>query len=364
MTLLKPYSLGPLTLPNRVIMAPMTRNRAPGNVPTDLMATYYRQRASAGLIITEATQVDPRGRGYPNTPGIHSDAQVEAWQRITDTVHAAGGRIFLQLWHVGRVSHHSYQPDADDGQPLAPSPVRLDEGQAFTATGEMDDFAAPRALTTEEVQEVVEQFRRGAANAQRAGFDGVEIHGANGYLIDQFLQTGTNRRTDRYGGSVENRSRFALEVVDAVTDVWDSGRVGIRLSPGSTFNGMHDDDPQETFGFLATQLNAYGLAYVHVAENDPVEGEPAGRVVRPHYDGTLMVAGGYDRERGEEALTEGGADLVAFARRFLANPDLPRRFAEDAPLNAWDEDTFYGGDAEGYTDYPTLDEAQRAPTAA
>jgi N-ethylmaleimide reductase len=360
MKLLSPYAMGPLSLPNRVIMAPMTRNRAPGNVPTDLMATYYRQRASAGFIITEATQVDPRGRGYPNTPGIHSDEQVEAWRTITDAVHAAGGRIVLQLWHVGRVSHTSYH---DGRKPLAPSPVRLDT-DGFTQDGQMAPHTEPRALTTDEVRDVVEQFRHGAVNARRAGFDGVEIHGANGYLIDQFLQTGTNQRTDRYGGSVENRTRFALEVVDAVTSEWDEERVGIRLSPGSSFNGMHDDDPHETFRSLSEALNDRPLAYVHVAENDPVDGQPAGRLIRPHYDGTLIVAGDYDRERGEQTLQDGHADLVAFARPFLANPDLPRRFAEGAPLNDWDPDTFYGGDADGYTDYPTLDDVQREEAAA
>jgi len=360
MKLLSSYDLGPLTLPNRVIMAPMTRNRAPGAVPTDLMATYYRQRATAGLIITEATQVHPRGQGYPNTPGIHSDEQVDAWQAVTNAVHDAGGRIFLQLWHVGRVSHTSYH---DGRPPLAPSPVPL-EADGFTKDGQMEPHSRPRAVTTDEVQEIVEQYRRGAANARRAGFDGVEIHGANGYLIDQFLQTGTNRRTDRYGGSVENRTRFALEVVEAVTDEWGDEQVGIRLSPGSTFNDMYDATPHETFGYLADQLNAAPLAYVHVAENDPVDGAPAGRLLRPHYDGTLMVAGGYDRERAEETLQEGHADLVAFARRFLANPDLPRRFAETAPLNDWDPDTFYGGDEEGYIDYPTLDEQDAAAPAA
>ena len=360
MKLLSPYAMGPLSLPNRVIMAPMTRNRAPGNVPTDLMATYYRQRASAGFIITEATQVHPRGRGYPNTPGIHSDEQVEAWRTITDAVHAAGGRILLQLWHMGRVSHTSYH---DGRKPLAPSPVRLD-ADGFTQDGQMAPHTEPRALTTDEVRDVVEQFRHGAVNARRAGFDGVEIHGANGYLIDQFLQTGTNQRTDRYGGSVENRTRFALEVVDAVTSEWDEERVGIRLSPGSSFNGMHDDDPHETFRSLSEALNDRPLAYVHVAENDPVDGQPAGRLIRPHYDGTLIVAGDYDRERGEQTLQDGHADLVAFARRFLANPDLPRRFAEGAPLNDWDPDTFYGGDADGYTDYPTLDDVQREEAAA
>ena len=360
MKLLSSYDLGSLTLPNRVLMAPMTRNRAPGHVPTDLMATYYRQRASAGLIITEATQVHPRGRGYPNTPGIHSDEQVEGWKAITDAVHDAGGRIFLQLWHVGRVSHASYQPDDDGGRPLAPSAIQLEEGEAFTADGQMEPFTEPRALATEEVPEIVEQYRRGAANAKQAGFDGVEIHGANGYLIDQFLATGTNQRTDRYGGSLENRARFLFEVVDAVTGEWDDDRVGLRLSPGSSFNGMHDDDPAETFGFVAEHLNAYDLAYVHVAENDPIDGEPARRIVRPRYDGSLVVAGGYDREAGEEVLQSGEADLVAYARHFLANPDLPARFAQNAPLNDWDRDTFYGGDAEGYTDYPTLDETEEA----
>ena len=359
MNLLTPYALGPLTLPNRVVMAPMTRNRALGNVPTDLMATYYRQRAAAGLIITEATQVHPRGRGYPNTPGIHSNEQVDAWAKIVDAVHAAGGRIFLQLWHVGRVSHHSYH---DGGSPLAPSAIQLTEGQAFTAEGHMEPFSEPRVLTTDEVEAIVEQFRHGAANARRAGFDGVEIHGANGYLIDQFLATGTNKRTDRYGGSLENRLRFALEVTEAVVEEWSDERVGIRLSPGSQFNGMHDDAPVETFGTLGERLNDYPLAYVHVAENDPVDGHPAGSVLRPTYDGTLIVAGEYDRESGEAALASGRADLVAYARAFLANPDLPRRFLENAPLNEPDPDTFYGGDATGYTDYPTLD--AQTPVAA
>jgi N-ethylmaleimide reductase len=352
--LLSSYSLGALTLPNRVLMAPMTRNRAPGHVPNDLMAQYYRQRASAGLIITEATQVHPRGRGYPNTPGIHSAEQVEGWEQVTDAVHAAGGRIVLQLWHVGRVSHTSYH---DGGPPLAPSPVRLDEGEAFTADGQTAPFSMPRALTTSEVETTVKLYRQGAENARRAGFDGVEIHGANGYLIDQFLQTGTNRRADRYGGSLENRMRFLFEVVEAVTEVWDENRVGLRLSPGSTFNGMHDDDPVETFGTVAERLNDYALAYLHVAENDPIDGQPARHLVRPRYDGTLVVAGGYDRASGERVLQDGEADLVAYARHFLANPDLPRRFAQDAPLNDWDRSTFYGGGADGYVDYPTLEEA-------
>lgn len=355
MKLLDPYALGSLELPNRVIMAPMTRNRAEGTIPNDLMATYYGQRASAGLIITEATQVTPKGQGYPNTPGIHSDEQVEGWQRITEAVHAEGGHIFLQLWHVGRISHPSYH----DGElPVAPSAVAPD-AEGFTANGDMEPHPTPRALETEEIPEIVEQYRRGAENAKRAGFDGVEIHGANGYLIDQFLESGTNHRTDRYGGSVENRARFLIEVVEAVLSVWDSERVGLRLSPGSSFNDMHDDNPRETFGYVARELNRYNLAYVHVAENSDLDGERPHHLIRDHYDGTLIVAGEYDRTSGEETLQEGSTDLVAYARLFLANPDLPRRFKEDAPLNDWDRDTFYGGGEEGYTDYPTLDELKK-----
>jgi N-ethylmaleimide reductase len=354
--LLEPYALGALTVPNRIIMAPMTRNRAPTTVPTDLMATYYRQRASAGAIITEATQVTPMGQGYPNTPGIHSQEQIGAWRRITDTVHDAGGRILLQLWHVGRISHSSFH---NGDAPVAPSVIQP-EGQTFTADGRQVPFETPRALRTEEIATVVEQYRQGAENAQAAGFDGVEIHGANGYLIDQFLQSGTNRRTDRYGGSVENRARFLLKVTDAVTDVWGADRVGVRLSPGGTFNDMHDDDPAATFSYAAEQLEAFNLAYLHVVENELPDGTAVSAFMRDAYDGPLIVAGGYDRASGEQALQEDRADLIGYARYFLANPDLPKRFALDAPLNDWDESTFYGGDAEGYIDYPTLDEAHEA----
>lgn len=351
--LLEPYALGPLTLPNRVVMAPMTRNRAKGTIPNDLMTTYYRQRAKAGLIITEATQVTPMGQGYPNTPGIHSDAQVDGWRRITEAVHEAGGRIFLQLWHVGRISHSSFH---DGARPVAPSTLKP-EGTTFTADGNQVPYETPRALDTEEVPAVVDQYRQGAANAKAAGFDGVEIHGANGYLIDQFLQSGTNQRTDRYGGSTENRARFLLEVTEAVTDVWDADRVGVRLSPGGTFNDMHDDDPMVTFGYAAERLSAFDLAYLHAVENELPDGPSVSKFMRGAYDGTLIVAGGYDRESGEEALRQGRADLIGYARYFLANPDLPRRFALDAPLNEWNPSTFYGGGAEGYTDYPTLEEA-------
>ena len=350
MKLLETYTLGNLELPNRILMAPMTRNRATDTVPTDLMATYYEQRAGAGLIITEATQVTPMGQGYPNTPGIHSQAQIDGWKRITDAVHKTGGRIFLQLWHVGRISHPSFH---GGDLPVAPSAVRP-EGQTFTADGSMEPFVTPRALETDEVAEVVAQFRQGAQNAKAASFDGVEIHGANGYLLDQFLQTGTNKRTDRYGGSAENRSRLLLEVTEAVLEVWDSGRVGVRLSPGGTFNDMSDENPQETFRYVAGALSGYDLAYVHGVEQHLGE-TSASELLRNAYSGALVMAGGYERDSGEEVLQAGRADLIAYARLFLANPDLPERFAQDAPPNDWDQETFYGGGAKGYTDYPTLE---------
>ncbi len=349
MNLFNSYTLGNLELPNRVLMAPMTRNRATDTLPTDLMATYYQQRAGAGLIITEATQVTSMGQGYPNTPGIHTQAQVRGWKRITDAVHEAGGRIFLQLWHVGRISHPSFH---GGDLPVAPSAIRP-EGQTFTADGSVAPFVEPRALETDELAEVVAQFRQGAANAKAAGFDGVEVHGANGYLLDQFLQTGTNQRTDHYGGSLANRARLLLEVTETVLEVWNAGRVGVRLSPGGTFNDMSDDNPQETFSYVASALNRYGLAYVHGVEAD-LGKVSASALLRDTCDGTLVMAGGYDRDSGEQALQENRADFIAYARLFLANPDLPERFEQDAPLNDWHQETFYGGGAEGYTDYPTL----------
>jgi len=354
MKLLSSYTLGDLTLPNRVLMGPMTRNRAPGTVPTEMMATYYEQRASAGLIISEATQVTPLGQGYPATPGIHSDEQIAAWKKITDTVHEAGGRIFLQLWHVGRISHSSFH---DGNRPVAPSPL-TPEGETMTATGDMAPFEEPRALATGELPEIIEQFRHGAVCAKKAGFDGVEVHGANGYLLDQFLQSSTNHRSDRYGGSIENRARLLLEVTDAVIDVWGADRVGVRLSPGGSFNSMHDDDPHETWTYAAEQLAARDVVYLHTIEAALDDGTQASSLVRNAFGGTHIVCGGYDRASGEEALQEGRADLMAYARYFLANPDLPRRFAEGAPLNAWDTDTFYGGGEAGYIDYPTLEEVE------
>ena len=355
--LFTPIQIGPLALPNRVVMAPMTRNRAgAGNVPGALAADYYRQRASAGLIVTEATQVSPQGVGYPGTPGIHDDLQVAGWRRVTDAVHAAGGRIFLQLWHVGRISHPSLQPDGV--LPVAPSAIAA-KGDAFTASGPQP-FVTPRALETAEIPGIVAQFQNGARLAQAAGFDGVEIHGANGYLIDQFLRDGTNHRTDRYGGNLQNRARFLLEVTEAVAGVWGPERVGVRLSPQSDFNDMHDSDPRATFGHAALALAPFGLAYLHIVE--PVgalpEGTPRlGPDLKEAFGGQLMVNGGYTRPLAEAALARGEADLVSFGSSFLANPDLPLRLARNAPLNAPEPATFYGGTERGYTDYPALDDA-------
>jgi N-ethylmaleimide reductase len=351
-TLFSPVQVGPYALPNRIVMAPMTRNRAgAGNVPTDLMTLYYTQRSSAGLIVTEATQVAQEGQGYISTPGIHSDAQVEGWRKVTGSVHARGGKIFLQLWHVGRVSHTLFQPDG--GAPVAPSAILL-EGQTFTPEGPKP-FSAPRALETSEIPGVVAQFADGARKALEAGFDGVEIHGANGYLIDQFLRDGTNRRTDVYGGPVENRARFLLEVTEAVGGVWGADRVGVRLSPTGTFNGMSDSDPARTFGYATRELDRFGLAYLHVVE--PI-GSPepwVGPLLREAFRGPFILNGGFNRETANAALAEGKADLISFGSLYLANPDLPERFAEGAPLNTPDQKTFYGGDHRGYTDYPTRD---------
>ncbi|MDX2212724.1 MAG: alkene reductase [Oculatellaceae cyanobacterium bins.114] len=342
LNLFSPVKLGRYELPNRIVMAPLTRNRAgAGLVPTEMNATYYVQRASAGLIVTEATQVSPQGMGYPNTPGIYSPEQVEGWRLVTEAVHQQGGRIFLQLWHVGRISDPSLQPDG--GLPVAPSAIAA------------KDHVTPRALDIEEIPGIVEAYRQGAANALAAGFDGVEIHGANGYLIDQFLQDSTNHRTDAYGGAIENRARFMLEVVEAVTGVWGADRVGIRLSPNGTFNDMADSDPTATFTYAVKALNPYNLAYLHLVEPRTGDQNDLGApYFRPIFDGTLISAGGYDRDMGNEAIAKGDADLIAYGRWFISNPDLPNRFASDAPLNPYDRDTFYGGDAKGYIDYPTL----------
>lgn len=354
--LLTPVQLGPYTLPNRIVMAPLTRNRAGANLaPTALNAEYYTQRASAGLIISEASQISPQGMGYPNTPGIYSAEQVEGWKLVTKAVHEAGGRIFLQLWHVGRISHSSLQPGG--ALPVAPSAIAA-AGEAATYEG-MVPFETPHALEIEEIAGIVEDYRKAAQNAMDAGFDGVEIHAANGYLIDQFLQDSTNQRTDAYGGSIENRTRFLLEVTEAVVGVWGGDRVGVRLAPTGTFNDMAGSQRAETFSYAVQSLNRFGLAYLHLVEPradlNPPAPELTSGYFRSLFEGTIISAGGYDRDSGNEALEAGDADLIAYGRWFISNPDLPQRFALNAELNEYDRSSFYGGDERGYIDYPTLE---------
>ena len=350
-----PLDLRGLPLPNRIIMSPMTRSRAgEGDVPQDLNVEYYRQRASAGLIITEATQVSPEGKGYPRTPGIYSDAQVAGWRKVTDAVHAAGGRIFLQLWHVGRISH----PLNNGGlRAVAPSAIQA-EGQMFTVQEGLQDFAVPEALTTEEVEGVVKEYGHGAAGAKAAGFDGVELHAGQGYLPMQFLSPNANQRDDKYGGAAANRVRFAAEALEAMVDVFGAERVGIRIAPGNTFNDMRDENPVETYTTLLQTIKPLDIAYIHVVNPPPpmsykVPDDIAG-LVRSHYDGVLIRNGGYSQETGEAALKAGEADAIAYGKLFLANPDLPARFAQNAPLNEWDMETFYTPGPKGYTDYPAL----------
>lgn len=359
--LFAPTTLGGLRLSNRMVMAPLTRSRAsqPGDVPDASNAAYYAQRATAGLIVTEATQVSPQGKGYVATPGIHSAEQVAGWRLVTDAVHAAGGRIVLQLWHVGRISHPELQPDGD--LPVAPSALAPKGVQAFvSAERGMLDIPTPRALLTEELPGLVADFRRGAELAKQAGFDGVELHAANGYLIDQFLRDGTNQRTDAYGGPVVNRMRFPLEVVDALVDVWGADRVGVRISPTGTFGDVSDSDPSGLFTAFASELSQRGLAFLEVVEELFDQDGPApeqallSRTLREIFSGAYIANGGLDAASARRRLSEGSADLVSFGRAFLANPDLPARLAADAPLNKPDPSTFYGGDHRGYTDYPTL----------
>lgn len=360
--LFAPYRLGPLQLNNRFVMAPLTRSRAePGNLPSKMAPTYYAQRADAGLIITEATQAGAGGQGYISTPGLHDAAQTAGWKRVTDAVHRAGGRIFVQLWHVGRISHPAFRGGE---QPVAPSALAPRGVTTYTPEGEQP-VPTPRALALHEIAAIVDEFRAAARLAQAAGFDGVEVHGANGYLLDQFLEDGTNRRTDAYGGPVENRARLLFEVVAAVTDVWGSERVGVRLSPGGSFNDMRDSDPQETFGYVVRRLARLNLAYLHLIEPAAAPDRPdapdlSARFFRPLYPGTLIVAGGYTLERARAVTEAGLADLVAFGQLYIANPDLVERFRQGAPLNAPDPKTFYGGDAQGYIDYPALEETQLA----
>ncbi|UIN19927.1 alkene reductase [Herbaspirillum frisingense] len=354
--LFKPVQLGAVQLQNRIVMAPLTRSRAQaGDVPTPVAAEYYAQRASAGLIIAEATQISPQGKGYAWTPGIYDQAQVAGWKKITDAVHAKGGRIFLQLWHVGRISHPDLQPG--HALPVAPSAVKP-EGNAFTETG-FKPFVEPRALELSELPALVEQYKTAAQLAIQAGFDGVEIHAANGYLLDQFLRDKTNQRTDAYGGSIENRARLLLEVVAAVTSVVPSERVGIRLSPISPANDIADSDPKALFSYVVQQLNRYKLVYLHVVEG--ATGGPrevAGgfdlQVLRDLFQGIYIANNGYDLEMAAKARQGNRADLVAFGRPFIANPDLVERFKAGAALADFNQATLYGGGAEGYTDYPTM----------
>jgi N-ethylmaleimide reductase len=360
--LFQPLRIGDLTLPNRVVMAPLTRSRAgqPGNIPTPLMAEYYAQRASAGLIIAEATNISEIAMGYALTPGIYTPAQVAGWRLVTDAVHAAGGRMFLQLWHCGRVSHESLHPGR---APVAPSAVPCDECMPFVigpdGKGSQAAATPPRALEPDEIRGTVHDYVRATENALAAGFDGVEIHSANGYLLHQFLASNTNRRQDAYGGNLANRTRLLFEVVAAVTGAAGAARVGVRLSPLFTGHGMADANPAETFGRVAAHLSGVGLAFLHVADTDVMRGAAPKmaeilEIVRQRYPGVLMLNGAYDGARAREALARGQGEAVAFGRPFIANPDLPERLRRGGPYNEPDPATFYGGGARGYTDYPIL----------
>jgi len=346
--LFTPIQLGQYTLTNRIIMAPLTRCRAENNIPTEMNRIYYQQRASAGLIITEGTQISQQGAGYPNTPGIYSHKQVKAWNEITDAVHAKGGRIFLQLWHVGRVSYPGIQPN--DQPPVAPSAIKA-EG----------DYVQPRALEIHDIYDIIQDYKDAAENAMAAGFDGVEVHAANGYLIDQFLRDATNKREDRYGGSYLNRSRFLFEVLEAVVDVWGNDRVGVRLSPTNSFNSISDSNPEGLFKYVVEKLNPFNLAYLHVLEgsihstDETIEKSAFNaNSLRDAYTGVYMANNGYNKDSANEAIAKGRADTVSFGDLFISNPDLPERFLKNTALNQTDLDTRYGGDEKGYIDYPML----------
>ena len=360
--------LGPYTLKNRIVLPPLTRSRSsqPGNIPNDLMADYYRQRAGAGFMVTEGTQIEPRGQGYAWTPGIHSPEQVEGWRKVTAAVHAEGGIIFAQLWHVGRVSHNSLQPGG--AAPVAPSAIVADNVKVFVETGPgqgaLTEPSVPRALTTAEVKELVQLYAQAARNALDAGFDGVELHCANGYLVNQFISAHTNRRTDEYGGPLQNRLRFLREVVQAVADVVGKERLGVRFAPlfASTeedrvYLGLVEEDPHETYIEAIKVLEQVGIAYVSLAEADwdnaPELPETFRNDVRSNFSGKILYAGKYTVERGVRVVKAGWGDLIAFGRPFIANPDLPERIAQGWPLNAVDPATMYGGTDKGYTDYPS-----------
>ncbi len=354
--LFSPITLGTISLKNRMVMAPLTRSRAPkdSGVPQAINVTYYEQRATAGLIITEATPISPMGHGYPFLPGIYTQSQVAGWKQVVNAVHAKGSKIILQLWHVGRISHPSLLPH--NGLPVAPSAIKP-AGQLYTYEG-MVDFVAPRALDASELPAIVADYVHATKCALAAGFDGVEIHAANGYLLDQFLRDGTNKREDNYGGSIENRARLLMEVTKAVIAVAGSDKVGVRLSPINPFNDIEDSSPQALFNFVATSLNQFNLAYLHVVEGGIGDAGETGSfdflALRKHFNNAYMANLGYDKARGNAAIASGQADVIAFGVPFIANPDLVERYRTDAPLNAADEASFYGGTEKGYTDYPFL----------
>ena len=360
--LFEPYQLGPITLSNRTVMAPLTRNRAvPGSlVPSPLAAEYYGQRASAGLLITEASQISPQGQGYQDTPGIYSKEQIAGWRAVTDEVHQRGGKIFIQLWHVGRISHTELQPG--NAAPVAPSALRANT-KTFVG-GRFAEVSTPRALEASEIPGIIDAYRQAAANAIAAGFDGVEIHGANGYLLDQFARDSSNQRTDAYGGSIENRARLMIEVAAAVAKEIGPERTGIRISPVSPANDIADSNPQALFDYIVDQLAALKLVYLHVVEGST--GGPRDNLpfdygsLRKRFGGTYIANNGYDLALANEVLGRNAADLIAFGKPFISNPDLVERFKRGAPLNAPDQSTFYGGGAKGYTDYPTLESLQAA----
>lgn len=360
-TLHSPFSLGGLELANRMVMAPMTRNRASeAGVPGALMVEHYRQRATAGLVISESAPVSVQGVGYPHSPGLFTAEQTAGWLRVVNAVHSQGGRIFAQLQHCGRISHPSHQEDS--ALPVAASAIRP-KGHAVTASG-YQDLVTPRALDTAEIAGVVAQFKSAAEQARAAGFDGIEVHGANGYLIDQFLRDGTNRRDDGYGGSIENRVQLLHEVLDAVTQVFPPAQVGLRLTPENSFNDMADSDPQRHFEHIVSSVAERGLSYLHILEGDMTGAakQVDYRRLKDLFDGPYIANNGYDKGRAQAALDAGDADLVAFGAPFLANPDLVRRYRDGLPLNSIDPTTFYGGDATGYTDYPFA--AERLEPAA
>lgn len=364
-TLFDELKIGDLTIKNRIIMAPLTRMRStqPGDIPNLLNATYYAQRASAGLIISEATQISQQGKGYPATPGIYSKEQIDGWKLVTNAVHEKGGKIFLQLWHVGRISHPSLQPN--NNLPVAPSAIPAQNSGTFTADWKPTPILTPKALEINEISQIISDYKKAAENAKIAGFDGVEVHGANGYLIDQFLQDGSNKRNDNYGGSIENRCRFLFEVLDEVLKIWGHNRVGVRLSPYGTFNDVCDSNPVALFTYILENLSLRKVAFVDLIEprsssaggddnlndNSPITSE----LFRKYFSGILISAGGYNPKTAIETIKNNHADAIAFGRFFISNPDLVRRIKENKELNKYDRSTFYGGNEKGYTDYPYLD---------